>query len=165
MRAMESVELKVGYERVFTVTDYYDGPRQGIANFNGAPHLYNCIFSEQEDGYSNSYRLTPISIQTFDLAMEDWAIWKRWEHAFCQGVATQESHSALPPDRARHEEIKAKLDKELCSDMKNCVVRKASFAVIGNSHLPKGVIRALQVKWGDPESETETFGYNSLRGH
>jgi hypothetical protein len=161
---MKSDELEIGYERVFTVTDYYDGPRQGIANFNGAPHFYDCIFSDQEDGYSNSYRLSPISIQIFDLAMEDWAIWERWECAFYNGTATQESHPALPRDRVRHKEIKVTLDKELCTDMKNGIVCTASFAVIGDSQLPKGVIRPLQVRWGNPESETETFGCNSLRG-
>lgn len=160
---MNSVELKIGYERVFTVTDFYDGPRQGVANFNGTPHFYDCIFSYQEDGYSNSYRLTPISIQLFDFAMEDWAIWKRWEQAFYKGMATQESHPALPADRARHEEIKAILGKALCSDMKNCIVRIAYFTVMENPKLTKGILRPLQVKWVEPESEAETFGCNSLR--
>ena len=41
---MSSVELKRGYEHVHTVLDYYDGPRKGVADFDGQPHLYDCIF-------------------------------------------------------------------------------------------------------------------------
>jgi hypothetical protein len=37
---MKSTDLKPGYERVYTVLDYCDGPRQGIADFQGKAHLY-----------------------------------------------------------------------------------------------------------------------------
>jgi hypothetical protein len=36
---MDALELKPGYEMVFTVTDYCDGPRKGIANYQDKPHL------------------------------------------------------------------------------------------------------------------------------
>jgi len=29
---MDALEMKPGYEMVFTVSHYYDGPRKGIAN-------------------------------------------------------------------------------------------------------------------------------------
>lgn len=32
--------LDASFERVYTVTDYHDGPRRGIADFNGKPHLF-----------------------------------------------------------------------------------------------------------------------------
>lgn len=42
------------FERVHTMEDYYDGPRRGIANFRGAPHLYE---SERDSGgYSEVFR-------------------------------------------------------------------------------------------------------------
>jgi hypothetical protein len=41
---MKTDDLQPGYECVFTVTDYYDGPRKGIANYNGRPHFYECVF-------------------------------------------------------------------------------------------------------------------------
>ena len=41
---MTVAELQPGYEEVFTVMDYYDGPRKGVANFRGQPHFYDCIF-------------------------------------------------------------------------------------------------------------------------
>ena len=94
---MTVAELQPGYEEVFTVTDYNDGPRKGGANFRGQPHFYDCIFDEAQDEYSDLYRLTPISQRIFELAKEDWAIWKKWESAYSSGKVTFQSHPALPP--------------------------------------------------------------------
>jgi hypothetical protein len=73
---MSEAEIKPDYEEVFTVTEYYDGSRQGVANFQGQPHFYDCIFGDKRSDYSNLYRLTPVSLHIFDLAKEDWAIWE-----------------------------------------------------------------------------------------
>jgi hypothetical protein len=59
-------------EIAFTITDYYDGPLNGIANFLGKPHFYERIFDAAQDDYSDMYRLTPVDEPTFRLAMEDW---------------------------------------------------------------------------------------------
>lgn len=82
-----SAEAVSGYETVFTVTDYYDGPRKGLANYQGKPHFYECVFDENRDEYSDQYRLTPVDEETFRLAMEDWEIWLKWETAFHAGKA------------------------------------------------------------------------------
>jgi hypothetical protein len=147
---MSVAELKPGYEEVFTVTDYYDGPRQGVANLKGEPHFYDCIFDEMRSYYSNLYRLTPISPHIFDLAREDWAIWERWESAFHAGSTTRETHPALPQDRTRHEEIRAVLDSVLKTDNEACTVQTGLFEVLGSPTLPKGAIRSLKVKWTEP---------------
>ena len=60
-RTMKTEELKAGYEHVFTVTDYYDGPRKGIANYHGQPHFYECIFDEEKVGYLELFRLTALA--------------------------------------------------------------------------------------------------------
>jgi hypothetical protein len=78
---MSSTGLKPGYERVYTVVDYYDGPRKGIADYKGKPHLYECMFDESKDNYSERFLLAPLD------AMEDWAIWQRWELANHTGKA------------------------------------------------------------------------------
>jgi hypothetical protein len=33
------------FEKVYTVTDFYDGPRGGIANFRGHPHVYESLWN------------------------------------------------------------------------------------------------------------------------
>src|SRR5262245_24497201 len=94
----------VRWERVHTVTAYYDGPTAGIADFDGCPHAFERAFDEIAQDWTH-YRLTPISAETLALALEDWAIWKRWEAAFYAGRATYETHPALPEDRTRHDAL------------------------------------------------------------
>jgi hypothetical protein len=144
---MTATQLQPGYEEVFTVTYYYDGPRKGIANFKGLPHFYECIFDEADDDYSDLYRLTPISQSIFELAKEDWAIFKRWEAAFHSGKTTVESCPALRQDSPRHEQIRAILDSALKIDAAVCVTRRGSFERLGSEEFPKGVMRPLQVRW------------------
>lgn len=127
--------------------DYYDGPRKGIANFRGQPHFYDCIFDAAKGEYSDFYHLTPLSQPVFDLAKEDWNIWKKWEAAFHSGKATVESHPALPQDRARHEELQAILDSALTTNLLVCFTQRASFERLGSGEYPKGVMRPLQVRW------------------
>ena len=141
-------QLQPGHEEVFTVMDYYDGPRKGVANFRGLPHLYECIFDEVKDDYSDLYRLTPISQRIFELAKEDWAIWERWEAAFHSGKTSIESHPALPQDRKRHEEIQAILDSALTTNTAECATQRGSFLNEGH---PENVMRQLQVRWTDAE--------------
>ena len=140
-------QLKSGFEEVFTVTDFYDGPRQGIANFKGKPHFYDCIFDDARQGYSDCYRLTPIPSHIFELAMEDWAIWERWQTTFHAGKTTRDSHPALPQDRTRHEEIRGVLDSALRTDDANCVIQIGAFEPIGTPKVLVGVSIDTQVKW------------------
>jgi hypothetical protein len=139
--------LKPDFEIVHTVNNYYDGPRSGIADYDGSPHFYDCIFDEQKDDYSDSFLLTPIDPETFKLAMEDWEIWRRWEVAFHSGKADLSTHPCLPQDCKRHHELKPILDRNLVTDPKIAITRVGKFEAIGTSQLPKGVLRRLQVKW------------------
>lgn len=56
------------YERVYRITAYYDGPREGIADFEGKPHLFR---SERDYGANVFFYLTPLSEELFQLAMRD----------------------------------------------------------------------------------------------
>jgi hypothetical protein len=152
---MDVLKLKPGYELVFTVTDYYDGPRKGIANYQGQPHLYECIFDETADNYSESFLLTPLDSNSFQLAVEDWEIWRRWEDAFHAGKADKRTHPALPHEARRHAELKQFLDKSLISDPPKAVTRIGQFDVLGESSLPRGVVRPLQVKWTESSPQRD----------
>ena len=146
---MTTEDLKPGYELVYTVVDYYDGPRKGIADYRGRPHLYECIFDESKDEYTDSFHLTPVDSQTFQLAMEDWAIWQRWELAFHTGKADISTHPALPNERERKAELKNILQKVLVIDPAKAATCLGNFEVLGSPVLPKGVHRPLQVKWAE----------------
>jgi hypothetical protein len=151
---MKNDALKPGYECVFTVTEYYDGPRKGIANYHGRPHFYDCVFDESNDDYSDLFQLTPVDTEIFELAMEDWDIWRRWEIAFHTGKADIATHPALAHETKRHAELKMLLDKSLVTDPSKAFAAVGQFEVLGGSNLPKGVYRDLQVKWVEPPQES-----------
>jgi hypothetical protein len=147
---MTTEELKFGFDIVFTVTDYQDGPRKGIANYRGEPHFYECIFNDARDGYSDSFRLTPLDTELFQLAMEDWEIWRRWETAFHSQKTDRSSHPALPREANRHAELKRIIDRLLVTDPRKVFVKVGRFEVLGTSTLPKSAPQRLQVEWTEP---------------
>jgi uncharacterized RDD family membrane protein YckC len=109
------------FERVFTITDFYDGPRSGIADFEGRPHLYECEWNESSDSYASTFRLSPVSAELLALALEDSAIAKRWWIAFQEGLTTQETRPALPEDRPRYVELQRLMGDRLRIDPANAV--------------------------------------------
>ena len=134
-----------------TVTDYYDGPREGIADLGGAPHLYKAEWYAEQDNYADTFMLMPLDSETLALALEDWAIWKRWERAFHQGLADPESHPALPSDRERFEELLDLLGERLVIDPERSVRKLGEFRARADAEVtPIGVLKDLEVRWDDP---------------
>ncbi len=91
------------------------------------------LFDETADSYSESFLLTPLDSESFQLAMEDWEIWRRWEDAFHSGKADISTHPALPHEARRHAELKQTLDKSLVTDPQKAVTRIGQFDVLGKS--------------------------------
>ncbi len=89
------------YDTVHTMTDYYDGPRRGIADVSGRPHVYTSTWADIDtDEEEDVFELHAIDAETLSLALESWAIWLRWEEAFHDGQTNLHTHPALPEDRA-----------------------------------------------------------------
>jgi hypothetical protein len=101
-----------GFETVHTMPDFYDGPRAGIANYEGVPHYYESQWNDRGDDGVDSYALWRIPGPAFELALESWWIWLRWETAFYRGEASRDTHPALPEDRARNDELEQILASE-----------------------------------------------------
>lgn len=114
-------------DRVLTINDYYDGPRLGIAELGGIPHIYEAEFDHSTDEYGDTYFLSPIDQQLLATVMEDWAIWCRWGEAHTRGEAESETHPTLPHERSRHEELKRLIDDRLKSDPSNRTRYRGSF--------------------------------------
>jgi hypothetical protein len=89
-------------ECVYTITEWYDGARAGIADYQDQPHYYECLLWENSPHTVDTYALTPLEEETFQLALEDWAIWQRWQAAFKAGTTTEATHPTLPEDQVRH---------------------------------------------------------------
>jgi len=122
-------------ELVYTITDWYDGPRKGVANFEGQPHYYECQwYTGLDAGFdvvTRDYLLTPLDAETYQLALEDWAIWQRWEAAFAAGTTSQATHPTLPEDQARHAEIERLLLPKLVTNPHFCRRATGEFHYIG----------------------------------
>jgi hypothetical protein len=128
------------WERVHTVNNYYDGPRLGAADLGGRPHLYESIFDEAADEYSDLFWVMPIDESRFSLVMEAWAIWLRWQAAFRSGNASSDTHPALPEDRQRRDELKEAIGPLEC-DPATSQLKSARF---------RGSRSDLEVEWVEP---------------
>ncbi len=115
------------WERIYTINDFHDCPRLGIADFNGKPHVYQSRFDPVEDDWSEEYYVAEISAELFGLVWEDWQIWLRWRAAFNASEAGIETHPALPSERARHEELRAAIGDRLSAPPRTSAVVKARF--------------------------------------
>ncbi|MGI4865779.1 MAG: hypothetical protein ACRYFZ_17785 [Janthinobacterium lividum] len=112
-------------ETVYTITDWYDGARAGIADFGGLPHYYECPWDDGD--YSETYLLTPVTDEVLQLALEADAIYQRWRAAFNAGKTPEETHPALLEERSRHEELQQILAQHLGIDPNNCINATAEF--------------------------------------
>lgn len=139
-----------GFERVYTVHDYDDGPRGGLADFGGAPHAYRSLWDADAEDWEETFSLSPVTAEQVALVMEDWAIWCRWQVAFHAGETTEETHPALPADRARHEELKPLVDRALEIDPARRRIAVGTFRVVGPAlpgpRVPSSRV-PLQVRW------------------
>jgi len=136
--------MELEHEIVHTVTDYYDGPRRGIADFHGKPHAYKSLWDDSADDWSDAMLLRPIDEETFRLAMEDWSIWCRWARAFHSGEVDLDTHPALPADSARHDELAAILKPRLEIDAERAICVRGRFET---KQSPGSRDRVWVVRW------------------
>ena len=139
------------FEAVYTMTDYYDGPRGGIADFRGVPHVYESTYADVADkpGVAiDVFRLSPVIPEIFGLALEDWGIWLRWETALHRGELTpDDAHPALLVDRIRHEELNRQLSGQLIIADDGCILAHAEFRVRNDPNHSGPGFHPLEVKW------------------
>jgi len=118
-------------ETVHTVNDYWDGPRVGVADFQGQPHYFECVFDEALDEWSSSFWLHSLEPETFNLVMENWRLWERWRDAFNEGRADDDSHPCLPEDRAKYQVNSVVLKERLRIDLASDIRAKGQFERVG----------------------------------
>jgi hypothetical protein len=104
------------FETVYALWGYWDGPREGVADYRGRPHVFVSEWNEEADDYGGAFLLRPIDDETFRLVMEDRAIHRRWKEAVAQGLTTFDTHPASKEDWIRTEELKRLLQGPLTVD-------------------------------------------------
>ncbi|PHY13739.1 hypothetical protein CSW58_03790 [Caulobacter sp. B11] len=120
----------MAWEKVYTVDDVHDGPRAGIADFRGCPHVYELVFDDDIDEFTSQYRLAEASPELFDLAMESWAIWLRWAAAFQSGEVVSDAgdgFGALAEDQQRRDQLRVSIGDRLRVGESANVVARAQF--------------------------------------
>jgi hypothetical protein len=143
-------------DKVHTVIDFFDRPRSGLADFEGAPHVYDCIFDEARDEYSERYRLIPTDRELAGLMKESWKIWLRWSNARHQGRTPLETHPTLPRDRARHDEIAARMATLPQPDMARAIVKQGLFSPRRTIWFARAdSLGNFSVRWVDPLPDTD----------
>ncbi len=133
------------FEPVYTMTDFYDGPRRGIASFQGQPYLYQSRFSDIDSDSEDTSLLSPVAPETLEIAIESWRIWLRWEVAFREGRTSEETHPSLPADSARCAELDIELADRLKIDESAAVCALGDFRTRPGSSIELGT--SLEVEW------------------
>ena len=66
-------------EKVYCINDYWDSTiTQGISKYSNENYFFECIFSKEDDNWSNNYYLTLLDENIFELSLENWEYWKNW---------------------------------------------------------------------------------------
>jgi hypothetical protein len=138
----------MSFERVYTVWDYFDGPRDGLADFRGSPHYYKCSWDNEADDYSSEYELFPIDSSLLGPALEQWQIFKRWEADFHSGLVGQETHPGVGGINPRYDALEAVLNSALEPLGPPAHRATAAFRAIPPIEpLAPGIMRELEVSW------------------
>jgi hypothetical protein len=144
------IRVRMAFERVYTVWDYWDGPRSGIAEYRGQAHHFRCEWNEIEDDYAETFVLAPIGQEMLTLAMDQLAIWRDWESAFHRGEVPQSTHPALADPR--YNQLEGTIRDRISSERRESRRAVPVFRTRpGQASAPPGVIRELKVEWTDIE--------------
>jgi hypothetical protein len=132
-------------EIVHLVIDYWDGPRQGVADYRGNPHYFRALFDEKRDEWSDVFILIPLDSDTYNLLTEQNRIWRRWQNAYESGAATVDSHPALPEDTKRSKELAEMIERKTECDPNTGIKLKGKFEPDDWSKLTSD--RKWRVRW------------------
>ncbi|MDQ4080496.1 MAG: hypothetical protein M3125_07025 [Gemmatimonadota bacterium] len=70
---LTSSGMELLFERVYTIDEWDEGPRSGVANFAGVPHYFRSVGDSRE-----RFELTPLPREVFELILEADALFHRW---------------------------------------------------------------------------------------
>lgn len=84
---------------VYTIEEFWDCPREGVAEYQGKAVYYNCLFDEEADDWSEVYELRELREESLERIFAEEGNWRDWSHnprkkmlhAAGQGVELQQS--------------------------------------------------------------------------
>lgn len=96
-------------EHVFVESEWYDGPRAGIASVNGQPHRFVSQWDEEEDEYLGTFLVWPVDAEELALEREQWCIFVAWNALYEAGEVDTASHPGHSGTNKRWDEIALQL--------------------------------------------------------
>ncbi len=134
-------------EHVYMVWDLYDGVRSGIADYEGNPHYFESIYSEDSEEHTDEFRLTPVDQKTLKLAQEQWSIYRDWEKRFHSGLEPSETHPGHGGVDARYDQLEARVQSSIEAGPVTKTVSGRFRAKEEQPDLPVGCLRDMEVEW------------------
>lgn len=135
-------------ERVLAVWDFHDGPRTGIAEYQGRAHYFSCLWDEALDDYSPAFHLWPITQATLVAALEQWAIWCTWEDNYQTGQTEANTHPGTGGIDTRYDQLQQLLDAAVAALPERAIeVTPAFIRHAPDVSRPAGVMRGYSVQW------------------
>lgn len=87
---------------VHFITDWWDGPKSGIADFNNEPHYFERKFDTELDDWTDLFFLRPLTAEEYLLQEESYRIFLEW----INDKKSNQPHPALNPENYRFHEIR-----------------------------------------------------------
>jgi hypothetical protein len=104
-RASRQQLMDAGFERVYVQLDWWDGPREGLADVHGVPHYFSSTIAESDDENEDQFRVWPVSPQLLALEREQWAIQAEWIKLTQAGSAQPDSNPRRGGVDTRYDEL------------------------------------------------------------
>lgn len=94
--------------KVLTITNWYDGPVEGVAYFTSEIVIYERILSKELGEYTENYYLTPISSDELEIIMAFWRKWVSYVDGGYKGDFNCKNpiHNILDNSKAHHKYTK-----------------------------------------------------------
>lgn len=114
---MQTTPMEALHETVYVVEDWYDGPREGFANYRNKPHHCRSLFldTKYNDKYNpdeERFELTPVSEQAIEWVVASHQLWLKWEEAYHAGtLAPEDDAPVLPEDRVQYQYLRDMLEQ------------------------------------------------------
>ncbi len=102
--------MELLFEHVYTIDEWDEGPRSGVANFAGVPHYYRSVGESRE-----RFELTPLPRELFELILEADALFHRWHSGphTRSGELLDGARSVDGDERARYETLQSDITAAL----------------------------------------------------
>jgi hypothetical protein len=125
--------MEPAFKRVYAIRDWYDGPRDGAADFRGVPHRFRSVYLDTEQWHPDEdrFELTPLPPHVLPWMVEAHELWQRYLAALRAGTAPelpQDSPGVLPEDRARYEKLERWIDASL-AELQPAVLAHGEFSL------------------------------------